>query len=112
MGSIALIGGSIVVLMALTTDSKGTISAITVVITVRGITFICKKITSAMNKDFSEILDFTGWSLAGISIIQIIKFATNSVFFQSILKTNESLTNLASSLDRFANFLDRITIWN
>ena len=45
MNSFTLLGGSIVIVLALVHNYNGTIKLVTAVITIRGITWLCVKIT-------------------------------------------------------------------
>lgn len=88
------------VILAFINDSTGTVYLLANTVSVRGITWIAKKITENINLDASQMIDFAGWSIAGVSIVKIISKAINSVdevqgFFISI-----------------AEYMDKVTFWN
>lgn len=72
--SFTVIGCSILVGFALFNDPKGAVKVVVAVIMVRGIAWLCTKITS-IDKNSSEIINFAGWSIAGVSIVGLIKLA-------------------------------------
>ncbi len=111
MNSITILGGLAVVGLSTLVDSNGTVFLIKAIITIRGISWICKKITESINHNASEIINFTGWCIAGGNIIKLIVNASNGVnivtkpLAETITKTNASFMN-------FANFIDKLTFWN
>ena len=112
--SIALISGGIVVGMALLYDSSSTVKLVTVVIGIRGVTWLVQKITSSINPEASEIINFTGWSVAGVSIAGIIQNAMGSVAEITAVVTNitNSVNRVGSFLERMAEYADKIIFWS
>lgn len=95
------------VILAIIHDASGTATLLASTVSIRGITWITKKVTEKINLDASQIIDFTGWSIAGVSIVKIISNAMGSVntvagFFVSV----------SSGFEKIANFFDKITFWN
>jgi len=111
MGSITLIGGSIIVLMSAMTDVNGTVKLVVAIITIRGITWLCEKITQSINLDCSQIINMAGWSIAGISIVGIIKNAIHSPIIGSISKANDSMISLFNNIDKFTAWMDKANSW-
>jgi len=95
---IIAIGG--VVLLAIIYDANGTVKLVATALSIRGTTWIVKKVTENINVDASKIIDFAGWSLAGISIVKIISNAMGSI------------GTVRESAVKLAEFLDKITFWN
>lgn len=100
MGTITLVGCGTVVLLAVATDSKAAIQLISIVVTVRGVTFLAKKVTQTINKDCADLIDFAGWSFAGISGIKLLKLAYAQV------------SPVVANMQKFADFIDKLTPWN
>ena len=105
--SIAAIGGIIILGMAITYDSTGTVKLVVAVISIRGVTWIVKKITQEISLDASQIIDFTGWSIAGISIVKIISNAMGSVD-----KVKDFFISISNFFAHVAEFADKVTFWN
>jgi hypothetical protein len=72
--NVPIIGGAIVVGLALLNDPGATIKLATTIITVRGGAWLCTKITT-IDKNASEIINFTGWSLAGVAIVKLLNLS-------------------------------------
>ncbi|MDD4778973.1 MAG: hypothetical protein PHT02_00020 [Tissierellia bacterium] len=110
MGGYILLGGSIIVGMALLENAHGTINMVKVIITVRGITWICKKVAESLDKDKSQIIDYTGWSIAGCSVVGILGNAVKSVepLMGGIGKISGSIQGLGLWINRL---VDGVTFW-
>lgn len=87
----ALVGGAIVLTLAGANDFNKTLTYTTAVITIRGATFISKKIAESTNKNHSELINLAGWCLAGIPIVGILVLAKHSaglndmvIFFKNV----------------------------
>lgn len=104
MGTSVVLGSAIVVTLALIADSSGTINLIINVITVKGITFVVRKIVDSFSKDSGDYINFTGNCLAGISVVGLIKNAIKGVkpVSSSLGKVGEFISNVG----------DWITFWN
>jgi hypothetical protein len=100
-----LIGGSVVVGMALLEDANGTINMVKIVITVRGVTWICKKVAESLDRDKSQIIDYTGWSIAGVNVIGILSNAIKSVepISQGLIKVSGSIQGLGLWISKMAD---------
>lgn len=94
-------------MLALIQDSTGTIRLITATLSVRGVTWITKKITENISLDASQIIDFTGWSIAGVSIVKIISNAMGSVN-----EVNAFFVKMSVAFGKVASVVDKITFWN
>ena len=81
-------------------DASSTANLLVKALGTRGVTLVAVKSTETINKDASKIIDFAGWSMAGISIIGIIKNAMGSI---------GTVSNVFVST---AEFIDKITFWN
>lgn len=113
MGGLMILGGTVVVALSCITDASGTVRLVTTIIGVRGVTFVCQKIASAMNKDMGDILNITGWSIAGVSMVGLLINAK-----QGIKPTIDGVTWVLGGLDKFCNalnaagnWMDKITPW-
>ena len=95
MITLLIIGGSVggTVILSYLSDPSGTVYHVGNALTIRGLAWIATKATKGINKDASEIINFTGWSIAGISVVRIIFNARNSVGY-------------------VAKLLDWLTFWN
>jgi hypothetical protein len=88
------------VFLSFINDATGTVYLVANAVSIRGITWIVKRVTQDISFDASKIIDFTGWSLAGISIVKIISKALDSV------------GEVEGFFVRLADYVDRITFWN
>jgi hypothetical protein len=95
------------VLLALIHDPSGTAKLVAITTSVRGITWITKKVTEQISLDSSQIIDFTGWSMAGISMVKIIGNAMSSIG-----KVNMFLVGVSENFTKAAEFIDKLTFWN
>lgn len=95
------------VALALLHDPGGTAKLVATASSVRGITWISKKVIEQISLDASQIIDFTGWSIAGVSIVKIIGNAMGSVN-----RVNEVFMNIGITFDKFAALIDKIIFWN
>lgn len=102
-----LIGGGIFIGLALIANADGTVQLVAAVLSIRGLTFICKKVADSMDKDNGQIIDMTGWSLSGIPIIGLIKYA-----MQGIRPVTASIQTVSGGLTKFAAWIDKIVFWN
>lgn len=113
-----LSGCAIVLILALDTDASGTMHMVVAVITIRGVTWVVKKITETINKETSQLIDFAGWSIAGISCVGIIKNALKGVkdvmsFFDNIKNRFNKIENTLDNFDKdIEGFFDKIFFWN
>jgi hypothetical protein len=114
MGSITLIGGGIVFGLAFISNPKQTIALSSVILTARGVTFLAKRMTQTMNKDASDIIDFAGWSIAGVSIIKLLQIAMSgfTTVGDSINKIQTEIASVGQFFERIAQWADKITFWN
>jgi hypothetical protein len=112
MGSLTLIGGTIVIAMALTKNTQSTVELTVAVITIRGVTFLCQKLVGSLNKEHADVINLVGWAVAARPVIQILKLAKESTIFESLLKTTDSLTRLGDTFSRIGDILEKITFWN
>jgi hypothetical protein len=101
-----LIGGGILLGTALLGDPTSTVKAITGIIAVRGVTFVCKKIAN-MNTDYEQIIDFTGWGLAGIGIVTLIKNSLKGI--SPVIHTVQGAVDFFSQIGAW---LDKIPFIN
>lgn len=78
IGEVALIGGGIVLTLAGIEDFSKTIALTGSIITIRGGTFIAKKVVESINKGNSDLINLAGWALAGVPIVGILLLAKQS----------------------------------
>lgn len=96
--------GAITFGLAVITNPTQAIQFATTALGIRGMGFICTKITQSMNKTGSEIIDFTSWAGSAAALVGIVALAMSGVgqvgeFFQNI---GEGWTQ----------FWDTVTFWN
>jgi hypothetical protein len=110
----AVIGCSIIVGMSMIVDPSGTVKLVVTVITTRGITWIVKKITASLNKDMSDIINFAGWSIAGVAMVKIVKNAKTGVepALALIGKVGEAIGAVGTILNKVIDLADQVTFWN
>lgn len=110
MSGALLIGGAVIVTLGLIADAKGTVTLVTAVITIKGISFIAEKVIGSMNKSQSDIIRMASWCTAGIPIIGIIKFAIRGIqpLTDTINKTADKWTQIYGVFDSFAKFIEKI----
>jgi len=108
MGNYVVIGSVVIVTLALIADASGTVSLITAVITVKGITFVVRKIVDSFSKDSGDYVGFAGNCIAGISAIGLIKNAIKGVRpVTSVLgKVGSFVNGLGVTMDRFSEFIE------
>lgn len=109
-----LLGGTIIVGLAMIHNANGTVKLVVAVITVRGLTWLCQKITGSINKDASDMINFAGWSLAGISIVGIINYARLGVkpVTDVIGMGSKFVDSVGLFCDKIGRFVDGVTFWN
>lgn len=107
MASIGLIGAGLVVGVALIYDPSSTIKYATAAIGTVGVTWIVKKITDNISLDASQIIHFTGWCGAGISMIGIVRNA-----MMGVGQLQEVANKINSVFAFIATMADKITFWN
>lgn len=95
------------VALAIIHDPSGTANLITIALSVRGVTWITKKVTENINRDASQIIDFAGWSIAGVSMVKIISNAIGSVNDVKAI-----FISISDGFTKVAEVLDKITFWN
>jgi hypothetical protein len=112
--SITVIGCGIVFGLAYVAYPDGTKYLLISVITIRGTTWLAKKIVSSINVDYGQIVNFAGWCLAGISIIGIIKNAMDGVepVMSVFKKIGDGIEGIGIYMDKFAEVIEKITFWN
>jgi uncharacterized protein YoxC len=99
MLQVTIICGVIIITLALLADSSATVTCVTTIITIRGISWVMKKITQNVNKDCSEIIDFTGWTIAGISIVRLLKLSLRGL--QPVIDTCQDIGNSIQSIGQW-----------
>ena len=111
--NIAIIGGAIVIGLSLIQDGSGTVYLVGAIITIRGITWLCKKVTATINLDCSQIIDFAGWSIAGVSIVKLLQNAKiGSVHVLDIISgIGETFDKIKMVLERADQFADKLLFW-
>jgi hypothetical protein len=113
-GLITLAGGAIIIGISFIVDADGTLKLVVNAITIRGVTWIIKKVIGSMDRDKADLINMTGWSIAGVSIIGILKNAIKGVkpIIQDIGETMETLRGIKDSVEGFAEWIDKLTFWN
>jgi hypothetical protein len=106
-----LIGGSVIVGMALLEDASGTINMVKIIITVRGVTWICTKVAESLDRDKSQMINYTGWSIAGVNVIGVLNNAVKSVepISQGLVKFIGNIQGLGLWINKMA---DTVVFWN
>lgn len=122
MGSIiTLVGCGIVVGISFIVDGSGTLKLVVSAVSVRGVTWVIKKAIESVDKEKSQLINFTGWCIAGLSMVGILRNC--KIGIQPIIKdvgdTMKTLTEIKEevigfkgSLDNFADWLEKLTFWN
>lgn len=107
MGMVAIVVGGTIIVLSLLVDPSGTITHVTIALTIKGAGWLCKKIVEGMNKDSAQIIDFTSWSLAGISIVQILKNAKagTSIALKPFQDTATGFVAMGEGLSKLVNWL-------
>jgi hypothetical protein len=105
-----VLGSVVIVTLALIADPSGTVRLVVAVITVKGITFVVKKIVDSFSKDSGDYINFAGNCLAGISAVGIIKNAIRGVEpVMSVLgKVGSFIGGLGSTMDRIGEFIESL----
>lgn len=101
---IGFISCGLIIIMALIYDTDGTIKLVGAAVGVRGVTWLVKKITNNINFDASQIIDFAGWSIAGVSIVKIISNAMGSVVI-----IRNAFNKVGQFFDKVNVLIDKIT---
>ncbi len=105
--SVTIISGVVICVLSYAYDPSGTLKLISVVVSIRGVSWLAKKITHSMNPDSAQIIDFAGWSMAGLGIVGIIKNA-----MRSMNSVSDFFNGTASFFGKVAWLFDKITFWN
>jgi hypothetical protein len=108
MGQYVLIGSVVIVTLAMIADASGTIHIITAVITIKGITFIVKKILNNLHVGNGEMINFYGNCLAGVSAVGLIKNAIKGVepVSKVLGKVGVFVNGLGVTMDRIGEFIE------
>jgi hypothetical protein len=108
MGQYVLMGCAIVITLAMIADASGTIHIITVVITVKGITFIVKKILNSLHVGNGEIINFYGNCIAGATAVGLIKNAIKGVepVSRVLGRVGSFVNGLGNTMDRLGEFIE------
>jgi hypothetical protein len=108
MGQYIILGSVIIVTLGMIADANGTVKLVTAIITVKGFTFIVKKVTDSFGKDKGDIINFVGNCIAGISAIGLIKNAIEGVKpVSSVLgKVGVFINGVGGTLDRLSEFIE------
>jgi hypothetical protein len=108
MGQYLVFGGVIIVTLGLISDASGTVKLVTAIITVKGLTFVVKKITDSFGKDKGDIINFVGNCIAGVSMVGLIKNAVNGVkpVVEVLGKVGSFVNGIGMGLDRLGEFIE------
>ncbi|HYE12242.1 MAG TPA: hypothetical protein VEF53_18890 [Patescibacteria group bacterium] len=107
MLTITVVGCGTVIILALGADPKQTTQLVTAIITIRGITFIAKRITQTINRDASDMVNFVGWSIAGVSMVKLLKLS-----YQGVTPFISTVTKISNGIQGFAEWMDKLTPWS
>jgi len=102
----ALIGGGVVLGLACLTDPKKAIGFTVSIITIRGMTFLAKKITEEINPQASLVINFCGWCLAGIPIVALLKLSTGGI--QEVV---DSFNKIGEEINNIGMFIEKLKFW-
>lgn len=113
MSSVNLVLGAIVLTFALTSDASKTITFVTAIITIRGVTWLTQKITATMNKDNGQMIDFAGWCASGIFIVGLLVLAKQGIapFFDSWHKISSEIAMIGDKVNGFTDWLNSVSIF-
>jgi hypothetical protein len=118
LGMITLAGGAIVVGISYMVDASGTVHLVVNAITIRGITWIIKKVVATMDVNKADLINLAGWSFAGINmallLVNVKKGITPIVkdIGDTVSKIKEIKADINAIGDSIDGFLERITWWN
>jgi hypothetical protein len=103
-----VLGSVIIVTLALIADPSGTVRLVVAVITVKGITFVVKKIVDSFSRDSGDYINFAGNCLAGVSCVGLIKNAIVGVkpVTEVLGKVGSFVKGISGSLDRLSEFIE------
>jgi hypothetical protein len=105
--NISTLGAGIVVGMALIYDASGTIKLVSVAAGTVGATWLVKKVTSNISLNASQLIEFAGWSIAGVSIVKIVGNA-----MASTEAVGAFVQKIGMAAGKVIEFADRIVFWN
>lgn len=106
MSSLVLIGGAVIVGLSFISDPQETVKLATAAITIRGATFLSVKIAETQNKQTAEIINMTGWALAGIPIVGMLDLS-----LQPLVLIGEGITKFKDTCQGFANWVNGLAFW-
>jgi hypothetical protein len=114
LGLITLAGGAIVIGISCMVDASGTVKLVVSAITIRGITWVIKKTIGSIDKDKADLINFTGWSICGISLVGILKNCKKGIepIVRDFGEAAGTVSKIKSDLDGFAEWVERITFWD
>ena len=114
MHIITVTGLAVAIGLSFMVDGNGTVKLVIAIVTIRGITWIAKTVVSELDYDKAKLINFTGWSLALVSGIQILKNAIVGVepIVNTLGKIGDFFGGIYAFLDKLNQFADKITPWN
>jgi hypothetical protein len=105
--NISTVGIGIVVGMALVYDTGGTLKLVSVAAGTVGATWLIKKVTSNISLNASQLIEFAGWSIAGVSIVKIVGNA-----MRSMEVIGAFVGKVGATFAKISEFADKIVFWN
>lgn len=117
IGLVTLAGSMLVIGISYIVDGSGTVRLVTTAISARGIGWVIKKVIGAMDKDKADLINFTSWAIAGVSIVGLLVNCKKGIvpIVKDIGDTMKVVTDIKADVTGFgealSNFLDKVTWW-
>lgn len=114
MNTLVVLGCSLVVGVSYVVDSSGTVKLVVSAVTIRGITWIVKKVIESVDRNKAELINMTGWSIAGVSLVGLLLNCRKGIvpIIRDMGEAIGTFEKIKEDLGEFAIWLEKVTFWN
>lgn len=110
----SVFGAIVIIGVGFLGNASSTGTCLITIITVRGVSFLLRKMTWSLSKDMADILDFTAWCVCAIPAVTVIKNAQLGLvpinnFFVSV---NAFFSSIGDKFEKISLLIEKLTFWN